>query len=115
MDKQAAEIIKQLADKLDVPVQNLWAGMIAYAPFIFWQWVAGLVIFLVVFAACIGLIVLTIKKGGDSVIGAFFLTVFVLAIGGSIGYATMPDALAAKYAPEAWASKQILDKVRSRQ
>ena len=115
MNQTAAEVIMHIADKLDVPVQQLWAGLIAYAPFVYYQWITG------VSLGILGGLLFTIhavmgwKKSKD-----FFGIKFVvpgycaLVIWGvtvTAGIEEMPNALAAKYAPEAWATKHILNKV----
>lgn len=109
MNDQAAQVIKHIADKLDLPVQHLWAGLIAYAPFTFWQWAVGVGIGLFLALCCVVLCVLCIKnKGTDGVIWWGGWTVGVMTVTAAFAIQQMPDALAAKYAPEAWASQYVI-------
>lgn len=112
MNEQAAEVLKHLADKLDIPVQQLWAGLIAYAPFTFYQWLAGVLIGVFLSALCFGVLAWCIAKKPeeDGVIGLFMVTVAVMIITGLYGVGGMSNALAARYAPEAWAAKYIIQK-----
>lgn len=117
MDRQAAEVLKQVADKLDVPVEQLWNGLVAYAPFEFYQWCAiliALAILVVVGVCIIGYDSATQeRRKSEGGLGAFGL---VLAAGALImflcvGAFEMAEALAARNAPEAWAAKKILGRV----
>lgn len=117
MNENAADVLKHIADKLDVPVQQLWAGLIAYAPFTFYQWVVGVTVGILAFVAfvplCYKMIGSEVSKKTDGFVpflcGAMATVSFVLT--SIFGLSSMPDALAAKYAPEAWASKYILRKI----
>lgn len=111
MNEQAVEAIKHIADKLDIPVEQLWAGLVAYAPFTFYQWVAGIVIGLVVGGVLVAIAVkFNSKNLGDGfpAFACFMLGGMCLSGALFIGLMEMPDALAAKNAPQAWAAKQIL-------
>jgi hypothetical protein len=112
MNEQTAQVLKQIADKIDVPVQQLWAGLIAYAPFTFWTWVAGIALGLVMTVLFAILTVWCVKKESESVLAAAFFTGITLGLTGLLGFIHMSDALAAKYAPEAWAAQKILRVVR---
>lgn len=111
MDKNTAEVLKQIADKIDVPVQQLWAGLVAYAPFTYYQWIAGVAIGLFIAMLCGLLLAYVIKKEEtEGFIPALFMLVVVLALTGSWFISGLPDAMAAKNAPEAWAAQQIIKK-----
>lgn len=115
MDEQAANVLKHIADKLDVPVQALWAGLVAYAPFAYYQWLAmavalgiGALVSLSVFAWSLPKsFKQEIPYAPITVISGFCAFVFLVFFFGR-GISDMGDALAAKNAPEAWASKYIL-------
>lgn len=51
MNEQTAEVLKHIANKLDVPVEQLWAGMVAYAPFWFYKYVACVALGILIGAA----------------------------------------------------------------
>lgn len=118
MNDKTAEVLKHIADKLDVPVQQLWAGLVAYAPFIFWQWVAGCLAAMFIVIVCSWLCVRTtgseISARTDGMVPGLFGLVAIVAfvIGLGTGIEGMPNALAAKYAPEAWATVYIMKFVR---
>jgi len=121
MNENAAEVLKHIADKLDIPVQQLWAGLVAYAPFTYYQWLTALVLSCVVFAGLSGLAAWLFYKarkmndfepfgaiGGVVSVLAGLVFIFGIAIHG-VGESA--EALAAKHAPEAWASKHIIKKI----
>lgn len=118
MNENAAEVLKHIADKLDVPVQQLWAGLVAYAPFTYYQWLAALIISCVLVVGLVGLaagLFLKAKAMNDmepyGVFGciSMILAAGVFVIGVAInGVGESAEALSAKYAPEAWASKYII-------
>lgn len=111
MNENAAEVLKQIADKLDVPVQQLWAGLVAYAPFIYYQWLAGLALGLVICAISFGCLLYCIRKNDDTA-GVFLLILVCAVTATGVGVlTTLPDAMAAKMAPEAWATQQIVRKI----
>lgn len=114
MNEQAADVLKHIADKLDVPVQQLWAGMIAYAPFTFWPWVAGIACGLLITGGFALISYYSSKKesgGEDPTVLCGFLAVASFAVTAALGIAYMSEALAAKFAPEAWAAQQIIRRV----
>ena len=119
MNKEAADVLKHIADKLDIPVQQLWAGLMAYAPFTYWQWLTTIAVGLLVLAAGVSVIVWGIHKAGkterDEYFGvaliAFFCCIPAVMVLGISGVGGMSEALAAKHAPEAWASKYIIRQV----
>ena len=115
MDKEAAEVLKHIADKIDVPVQQLWAGLVAYAPFTYWQWLVTTVITgsLVLIAAAV--IIWALRKADDKsehffgvALLAFFCGAGAMIVFGVAGIGGMSEALAAKNAPEAWAAHKII-------
>ena len=114
MEKETAEVVKQLADKLDVPVEHLWNGLVAYAPFEFYQWVAlliGCAFVLVIGIAAISYDISTSeKRKSDGGLAIFGFIVSIVAAGTFVvaGVSGMAEALAAKNAPEAWAAKKVL-------
>lgn len=111
MDKNAAEILKHIADKLDIPVEHLWSGLIAYAPFVFWQWVVGIAFGMLIAALLAALGWYALKKGeGEPVLACFAFSLGAFGITAGVGLSHMPDSLSAKFAPQAWASKQIINK-----
>lgn len=118
MNKEAADVIKSIADKLDVPVEQLWNGLIAYAPFYHAQWEVQMILSVVGFvvaavAIFIGLYMLV--KHGEEIGGgvAFFgaIALIPVCISLTVNLGDMANAMAAKHAPQAWAAKQILNKV----
>ena len=114
MNKEAAEVLKHIANKLDIPVEQLWAGLIAYAPFTFYQWITGIALGTIVCIVLWALCWKTFPQGKESPLTfmwgacAGMLTMALLFE----GLNRMPDALAAWNAPQAWAAKIIIDKVR---
>lgn len=122
MDKDTANTLKSIADKLDVPLENLWNGLIAYAPFEFYEWVAIVVSTGLGIVAGIAMIALGIyrsnkpnAKTDDGAATSFTgLVMFIIMFGTFLigGLGSTAYALSAHYAPEAWAAKYILQKVR---
>ena len=118
MNKEAADVLKHIADKLDVPVQQIWAGLMAYAPFTYYQWLTSVVVATFFLVAALVVIFWALRKADEKsehffgvALIAFFCAippVMTLAISGVGG---MSEALAARHAPEAWASKYILRQV----
>lgn len=122
MEKNTADVLKHLADKLDIPVQQLWDGLVAYAPFEYYQWITGIVVALVVMVVAITVAVIFWRKAWEENSEAYTMTC-VLSIAGAIvallfitvaGVGNMAYALAAKNAPEAWAARYIIKKVTER-
>lgn len=115
MNKDAAEVLKSIADKLDVPVQQLWAGLVAYAPFTYYQWFAGIAVGLFCALCAFLLLCYCIKRSSgndeDGVVPTSLLLLVLVLFTGGWFVAGLPDAMAAKNAPEAWAAQQIMKKV----
>lgn len=117
MEQETADVLKHIADKLDVPVQQLWAGLIAYAPFTFYQWAIGVGMGIFAFVALGWISYKTagteLSKKTDGFVPGMcgFLAVVAFALVAMFGLGETADALSAKYAPEAWASKYILKRL----
>lgn len=119
MNKEAADVLKHIADKLDIPVQQLWAGLVAYAPFTYYEWLTTMVISasVIVIAACV--IAWALWKAGKTeqehyfgvALIAFLCAFVAVLIGWISGVGGMANALAAKNAPEAWASRYIIQRL----
>ena len=119
MNENAAAVLKHIADKLDVPVQQLWSGLIAYAPFVYYQWLAYVVFSLVGGIVAAALCMYFIKKSMQKelpngpiafVCGALAFTCVVIFM--VEGLSATGVALSAKHAPEAWAANHIIQKIR---
>jgi hypothetical protein len=116
MNKDAADVLKHLADKLDVPVEQLWSGLIAYAPFTYYQWLAMTVGAAIATVVLIGVVVYCIKQnkempwGPIGMISGIGVVIFACHFAFE-GIGGMADALAAKHAPQAWAAKHIINKL----
>ena len=117
MEKETAELIKHVADKIDAPVQQLWDGLVAFAPFTYDQWLFKAAIIVVIFLAFVGLTALAIhyaKKDNDYETGVLFAgfgAVGVLIVFGVEVVGTSAEAFSAKHAPQAWAAQQVLKKI----
>ena len=113
MNENAAEILRHIADKLDVPVANLWAGLVAYAPFVFYQWAAGLIVSV---CAAVGFAYLAHRIWKTEDVACFLFSTLTGA--GIVGLfaclMALPSSLAARYAPEAWATHYIIEQIRKR-
>ena len=112
MDSTTAELLKQVASKLDIPVETLWRGMVEYAPFVFYQWGTGVTIMLITLVIAL-IAVYRLRHESDS--NAFFAASVLAAVSAlctllSVG--TLADSLAAKNAPQAWAAKYIINRLR---
>lgn len=118
MNDKAAEVIKHLADKLDLPVQQLWQGLVGYAPFVYAQWEAVLLVSIVVFVVTGIAFVVSLYKTREeelpwgpvaviSAVVAMFSGVSIAVSLGEVAY-----ALAAKHAPEAWAAKYVIQRLK---
>jgi peptidoglycan/LPS O-acetylase OafA/YrhL len=121
MDQQAAEALKQIADKLDVPVQQLWAGLVAFAPFAYFQWEAILIGCIAALFIC-GLVLAVLVANAGKVESAFgdgiglvcivlFAGMVCSACGILAQLSSLGEAMAAQKAPEAWATQQLLKKI----
>ena len=120
MDKSTAELLKGMADKLDVPVEKLWEGLVAYAPFEYYQWLTEIVVcvsFLALFTLTFSIGIHLAKKDNDFApiaITSFFGMVVVMIMLLMSGIGGVASALAAKNAPEAWAAKYIVHRIVKR-
>ena len=118
MNENAAEVLKHIADKLDVPVQQLWAGLVGYAPFVYYQWLAYVVFSLVVGGVSLALCLYFSKRAMKEEIpngpiaficgGAAILCGVIFMVE---GVSSTGVALSARNAPEAWAAKHIIQKI----
>lgn len=122
MNETTAEILKHISDKLDVPVATLWAGLVVYAEFYFYQWIAiwvGLILLLMISVGCaIAAHRLEAGTAGHRNDAGFVISLCGMVafaaclVGTSIQFSTISYALAAKYAPEAWATQYIVKQLR---
>jgi hypothetical protein len=120
VNKEAAEVLKHIADKLDMPVGHLWNGLVAYAPFWFWKYVVLTSVFLVLGAVFSWISVKLYRShkekesidDGFPIIAAGMAGLACAAIGLLSGAIYFGWALAALYAPEAWAAMYIMDMLR---
>lgn len=120
MNESTAAILKHIADKLDVPVAQLWSGIVAYAPFWFYKYIAMVG---ACFLVCAVLVALSFKlydkeatysdANMPSILAGIFAVVLFAATA-IVGAANLGYALAAKNAPEAWASIYIMQTIERR-
>lgn len=110
MNDNAVEVLKHIADKLDVPVQQLWHGLVAYAPFTFYTWIVVVTLF-VIALLCVFVFVY-MGKIREEYFGCAVFAFFVALVSGIFSLADMSSALAARYAPEAWATQYVIRSLR---
>ena len=118
MDKNVAETLKAIANKLDVPVEALWNGLLAYAQFYGYAWAIFLLLSVLGASTLIWLCIRTVRtkelflRGNPtgSCVLAFLLggAAFVCIVSFMVNLSDTADGLAALKAPEAWASKYVL-------
>lgn len=117
MEKETADVLKQIADKLDVPVQQLWAGLTAYAPFTYAQWQAQTILCVVGFVVALMVLVYSIHRlrteelPWGPIAFVCVICVVLFGVGFTVQMGDMADALAAKEAPQAWAAKYIVRRI----
>jgi hypothetical protein len=117
VNENTAEVLKHIADKLDVPVAQLWGGIVAYAPFWFYKYVAVVIVGSVLgFALLVVCAKLYDRQFVDGMPCALAGMTGTILLGGSLlfGAVNFGYAMAATTAPQAWASMYIMQLIDRR-
>lgn len=117
MNQETAALLQSLSDKLGVSVEHLRDGLVAYAPFVFYEWVVMMLVIISFMVASVVTFLYYRRKQqeddyetvciGSVTVFAISLMLFFIA-----GISSLADSLAAKQAPQAWAAKYILNSIR---